>query len=627
LVVGILAAAAPAAADSITNISSFTDPRGAMPSTPGQLVKALYGPYTVCPAGTSSGNCQDGQLHNQVNLAAPAPCTNCYISDMVPSLVDGSGATQNLEQDVMLHHFVLINPDEADVVCPGGLQGQLGRRFFAAGNERSEMHLPSPYGYYNNRSSWYLIYHLVNKSPTASKTVYIQVVYKYRTTPSKAAIPLWLDIDGCGDSEYTIPTGYSDTHVDWTSNLNGRLIGIGGHLHDVDITNIQRCTNSTDDDADGKVNDGCPQVGAAVETLCSDATDNDSDGRVNDGCVAVGLPEGPCATHCPQKGQGIAVSAEIVGGNSADYYGPIPPSRAPPSDLTGATLCRSEGYYGTAWAGTAWRSHLDTMSQCGVNVDLPAGAQTEAYPSGGAFPIDGYPLKSGDVVRLHSEYQNDTGTSLTDVMGIMMAWLAPATPGYARPNSATPMTVRFVPAFNSCGSANSTHGAPLASPSCNPPVQKSNYLTVGTPDVNGFAANSSGYAVLKAVGENPINANNGDQADVQVTGQITDVRRKANPSQTYTGQIQLNTTVRITDRYNVVDQATAQDVPFNVTANCTSGTCSFATSFDAAMPGVIKEAKRSNWELGQLKIFDGGADDNVSTAGNTLFEVQGYFVP
>src|SRR4029453_501629 len=105
---------------------------------------------------------------------------------------------------------------------------------------------------------------------------------------------------------------------------------------------------------------------------------------------------------------------------------------------------------------------------------------------------------------------------------------------------------------------------------------------VGTPDHNGCVANSRGYAVLKVVGENPINANNGDQADVQVTGQITDVRRKANPSQLYTGQIQLNTTVRVTDRYNVVDQATAQDVPFNVTANCTSGTCNFATSFDPA---------------------------------------------
>src|SRR4029453_4797758 len=63
---------------------------------------------------------------------------------------------------------------------------------------------------------------------------------------------------------------------------------------------------------------------------------------------------------------------------------------------------------------------------------------------------------------------------------------------------------------------------------------------VGTPDHNGCVANPRGYAVLKVVGENPINANNGDQADVQVTGQITDGRRKANPSQLYTGQIQLN---------------------------------------------------------------------------------------
>jgi hypothetical protein len=627
VVVGMLASATPAAADSVTNISSFTDPRGAMANTGGQLVRGLYGPFTV-PANS--------EVHNAIDLNAPAPCQNCYITDMVPDLVDASsGNTVNLAQDIMLHHFVLINQAKADLVCPGGLQGGLGQRFFAAGNERTEMHLPSPYGYRNDATpTWRLIYHLVNKSTTQSKTVNIQVVYRYRTT-GVAALPLWLDIDGCGDSEYTAPVGYSDTHSTWTSNLDGRFIGLAGHLHDVDITTLSKCLNNTDDDADGKVNDGCPAVNTAESgSQCDNNTDNDGDGRINDGCPVVGTAEGieACPDHCPEKGHGIAVSTEIVGGPSGHYYGPIPPNRAPPGDLTGATVCRSEGYYGTTWAanqGDPWRGHLDTMSSCGIFNELPAGHQAEAYPAGGGFPIDGYPLKSGQVVKLHSEYQNDTGLPQTDVMGIVMAWLAPTTPGYARPSSATPMTIRFVPAFNSCGSGNTTHAAPLASPSCNPPVQKSNYLTVGTPDIpgNGFPANSTGYAIFKVVGESPINPNNGDQADVQVNGQITDVRRKANPAQTYTGQIQLNTTVRITDKYNVMDQATASDVPFNVTTNCSSGTCSFATSFDAAMPGVMKEGKRAVWELGQVKIFDGGSDDNVSTAGNTLFEVQGYYAP
>ena len=48
------------------------------------------------------------------------------------------------------------------------------------------------------------------------------------------------------------------------------------------------CTNSSDDDGDGKVNDGCPKVGTTSETgtQCNDAVDSDGDGYVNDGCPA-----------------------------------------------------------------------------------------------------------------------------------------------------------------------------------------------------------------------------------------------------------------------------------------------------------------------------------------------------
>jgi hypothetical protein len=628
VVVGSLASAASATADSMTQNYSYTDPRGDWPARSGTVARGLYGPYTISAAS---------EIHNAINTGALVPCNDCYITDMAAGLVDSTTLQPvNLAQDVMLHHFVLIDRDKSDVVCPGGIQGGIGQRFFAAGNERTHLHLPSPYGYFNSNSStpWWLIYHLVNKSPTASKSVYIEIVFRYRST-GIAATPLWLDIDGCGDSEYTAPTGYSDTHADWTSTISGRWLGISGHMHDVDITNLQRCTNATDDDADGAVNDGCPTVGTAEVACGADTTDNDSDGRVNDGCPAVGQVEGPCADHCAAKGNGIAVSAEIVGGNSGDYYGPIPPSRSPPADLTGATLCRSETFYGSTWAvngGNNWRGHLDTMSLCGIQTELPAGHQAEAYPPDGAFPADGYPLTSGQVVRLHSEYQNDTGTTQPDVMGIMMGWVAPATPGYARPKAATPSIIRLVPAFNSCGGSSPsgmTHGAPLSVPSCSPPVQSSNYLTVGTPDMpgNGFAANSTGFVKYKIVGENPIDPTNGDQADVQVTGSLTDVRRKSNPSTTYTGQIQLSAVARITDKYNVGDQATAQDVPFNMTASCTSGTCSFASSFDAVMPDVIRENKRAVWAIDQVKVYDGGADDLVSTAGNTLFAVQGFYAP
>jgi hypothetical protein len=42
---------------------------------------------------------------------------------------------------------------------------------------------------------------------------------------------VWLDIDQCGDSEYSIPAGFSDTHWDWNVNVPGTLIRAIGHLH------------------------------------------------------------------------------------------------------------------------------------------------------------------------------------------------------------------------------------------------------------------------------------------------------------------------------------------------------------------------------------------------------------
>ena len=56
-------------------------------------------------------------------------------------------------------------------------------------------------------------------------------------------------------------------------------------------------------------------------------------------------------------------------------------------------------------------------------------------------------------------------------------------------------------------------------------------------------------------------------------------------------------------------------------------TCSIDTTADAVLPGVVKEIRRSIWQLGQVQVFDGGADGVVSTNPNTLFAVQGVFVP
>ena len=129
-----------------------------------------------------------------------------------------------------------------------------------------------------------------------------------------------------------------------------------------------------------------------------------------------------------------------------------------------------------------------------------------------------------------------------------------------------------------------------------------------------------------------------DEADVQVQLSITDVRNKAGLGD-YTGQVQLSSTLRLTDRVNGTTNAqpgTVEDIslPVAFTVNCVGtvsttigSTCAASSTFDAILPGSAPENKRAVWEIGQVVVNDGGADGLVSTGPNTVFERQGVFVP
>jgi acyl-homoserine-lactone acylase len=208
--------------------------------------------------------------------------------------------------------------------------------------------------------------------------------------------------------------------------------------------------------------------------------------------------------------------------------------------------------------------------------------------------------------------------------------------GYSRPKAATPLNIRLVPAFDECTSADGEHGGPLAVPSCNPALPSSDYLTVGSPEGNGQQARFVGSVNVKVLGENPIDPDNGDQADVGVSAAFTDVR-KASDLSDYTGELGLVLGLRTTDRHNGIsleDPATAVDAPLRLTIPCVAtggpegSTCSLATTADAVMGDIAREGQRAIWQLGQVQVYDGGADgDAETTGGNTLFAVQGTFAP
>jgi hypothetical protein len=195
----------------------------------------------------------------QVRLGVTKPCQNCYITSFQPNLVYEDGSEANVinvtnpdgtpgERGVMLHHALFTNQFRSDATCgsSGTLWGLAGERFFASGNERTTISFPPGYGYQVRWwDSWNLLVDLMNHEPL-SQSVYLEVTYTYTSAsdPVEPLKPVWLDIDNCGDSEYSIPAGPSDTHWDWKVNVPGNVIAAAGHVHGhgiaVEATNESR---------------------------------------------------------------------------------------------------------------------------------------------------------------------------------------------------------------------------------------------------------------------------------------------------------------------------------------------------------------------------------------------------
>jgi Tol biopolymer transport system component len=217
--------------------------------------------------------------------------------------------------------------------------------------------------------------------------------------------------------------------------------------------------------------------------------------------------------------------------------------------------------------------------------------------------------------------------------------------GYARPKGASPTRLSMVPAYGTCTSSNTTHGAPLAFGACKPPAQTSSYLTVGTPDANGAAANSIGSVYISVLVGAP-----GPPVDSSFNAgvSVTDVRCTALPSACgsanasggpdYVGELEGRITLRITDKKNgpslnepatMTDYTLAWPVSCGATSSLTTGSvCSFPlTCMDAVVPGLTPEGTRDVWELVKVELNDGGADGDADTADNSLFAKPGVFVP
>jgi hypothetical protein len=215
-------------------------------------------------------------------------------------------------------------------------------------------------------------------------------------------------------------------------------------------------------------------------------------------------------------------------------------------------------------------------------------------------------------------------TLVTNRAGLEPQWQPIHVDFYARPKGATPFLTYLVPAYAQCHSPDEVHGPPLGFGSCNPPVQSSSALTIGTGDANGQPAKSVSTVLLETLPGAP--ATPADEADVRATVVITDVYEQGSLID-YSGEVTAHLGLRITDKLNsgpgvaatVIDTSLAFDVPCAPTADAAVGaTCAVQTTADALIPGAVPEGKRSIWALEAVAVDD---------AGGAPFLTQGVFVP
>jgi hypothetical protein len=292
-----------------------------------------------------------------------------------------------------------------------------------------------------------------------------------------------------------------------------------------------------------------------------------------------------------------------------------------------------------------------TLSIFGTLLDHAAAAA--APPSGPAMAFDEAQLASIGRELAYNDPEQGAGTGeCTDPAKPNLCktdqnveLLVRDPRGFPRPAAAANLRVPFSISYKNCANPNRVHPPPLSAPSCNPAQQASQFVTVGTTDANGNFPSFIGSARLRvtcnppAPNPSPPCTDAGDQADVAVTVSTTDIRDRPSLAD-YAGGLQLATQMQITDKHNGATpaddgtSATVVPLPLTVPVPCTptpdttvGSSCGTTTTLDSLVPGTVPENARSNWELGDLQLLDGGLSGQPGATDATLFAHQGIFIP
>jgi hypothetical protein len=158
-----------------------------------------------------------------------------------PRIVDGAAKSA---PGRLLHHVAFYNVGRHDFLCPAKLE-----HVFGAGGEMNDWPLVPGFGYRVHPGDRIRIDSMFH-NPTAVDypDSYLEVKLDYRTIAGGQALkdvyPAWFDVEECGSSGYDLPAGISRETGEIKLKYSGRLLGVGGHLHDygseLDFENVTR---------------------------------------------------------------------------------------------------------------------------------------------------------------------------------------------------------------------------------------------------------------------------------------------------------------------------------------------------------------------------------------------------
>lgn len=197
-------------------------------------------------------------------------------------------------------------------------------------------------------------------------------------------------------------------------------------------------------------------------------------------------------------------------------------------------------------------------------------------------------------------------------------------PNFRQTISSTQCTAR--------GGLNSTHGAPLSLPSCNPP---------------GFVPGTAAHLGPNTFYDNRLRLTPffgsrdpaSDLARFEVDGQVQDLRTGGgadyDPSPSGP-DIAFVLKLRITDSYNGPSQTnpgTASDFDFTAPASCVpnpspsvGSSCNLVSSSDFIVPDMIAEGKNTVIQVFRLRVNDSGTNGTQGDSDDRTFGTQGIYI-